>query len=119
MSEFNDTLERISMQLEQIEESLPRRPLWKRRLLEDLLSGAARGIGFSIGFTVLGALILYVFFAFKLHTLTSMSKTPASILSISTHPLDQSELSAVSESFPFLTFYFSFSHPFRLQAYHP
>ena len=39
MSEFNDTLERISMQLEQIEESLPRRPLWKRRLLEDLLSG--------------------------------------------------------------------------------
>lgn len=52
MSEFNDTLERISMQLEQIEESLPRRPLWKRRLLEDLLSGAARGIGFSIGFTV-------------------------------------------------------------------
>ena len=41
MSEFNDTLERISMQLEQIEESLPRRPLWKRRLLEDLLSGAA------------------------------------------------------------------------------
>lgn len=60
MSEFNDTLERISMQLEQIEESLPRRPLWKRRLLEDLLSGAARGIGFSIGFTVLGALLLYV-----------------------------------------------------------
>ena len=48
MSEFNDTLERISMQLEQIKESLPRRPLWKRRLLEDLLSGAARGIGFSI-----------------------------------------------------------------------
>ena len=59
MSEFNDTLERISMQLEQIEESLPRRPLWKRRLLEDLLSGAARGIGFSIGFTVLGALLMY------------------------------------------------------------
>ena len=27
MSEFNDTLERISMQLEQIEESLSRRPL--------------------------------------------------------------------------------------------
>lgn len=46
MSEFNDTLERISMQLEQIKESLPRRPLWKRRLLEDLLSGAARGIRF-------------------------------------------------------------------------
>ena len=40
MSEFNDTLERISMQLEQIKESLPRRPFWKRRLLEELLSGA-------------------------------------------------------------------------------
>ena len=74
MSEFNDTLERISMQLEQIEESLPRRPLWKRRLLEDLLSGAARGIGFSIGFTVLGALLLYVLQSIALANLPIIGK---------------------------------------------
>ena len=32
---------------------------WKRRLLYDFFSGIARGIGFSIGFTILGALLLY------------------------------------------------------------
>lgn len=33
---------------------------WRRRLLMDFLSGIARGIGFSIGFSVLGALLLYL-----------------------------------------------------------
>ena len=33
---------------------------WKRRLFFDFLSGSARGIGFSIGFSVLGALLLYL-----------------------------------------------------------
>lgn len=33
---------------------------WKRRLFFDFLSGIARGVGFSIGFSVLGALILYL-----------------------------------------------------------
>ena len=82
MSEFNDTLERISMQLEQIEESLPRRPLWKRRLLEDLLSGAARGIGFSIGFTVLGALLLYVLQSIALDNLPIIGKFLAELVRI-------------------------------------
>ena len=81
MSEFNDTLERISMQLEQIE-SLPRRPLWKRRLLEDLLSGAARGIGFSIGFTVLGALLLYVLQSIALANLPIIGKFLAELVRI-------------------------------------
>jgi len=31
---------------------------WKKRLMFDFLSGIVRGVGFSIGFTVLGALIL-------------------------------------------------------------
>ena len=78
MSEFNDTLERISMQLEQIEESLPRRPLWKRRLLEDLLSGAARGIGFS----VLGALLLYVLQSIALANLPIIGKFLAELVRI-------------------------------------
>ena len=33
---------------------------WRRRLFFDLLSGIARGVGFSIGFSILGALLLYL-----------------------------------------------------------
>lgn len=33
---------------------------WRKRLLFDFLSGIARGVGFSIGFTILGALVLYL-----------------------------------------------------------
>lgn len=33
---------------------------WRKRLFFDFLSGIARGIGFSIGFSVLGALLLYL-----------------------------------------------------------
>lgn len=33
---------------------------WKRRLVFEFLSGIARGVGFSVGFTVLGALLLYL-----------------------------------------------------------
>lgn len=33
---------------------------WRRRLFFDFLSGIARGVGFSIGFSVLGALVLYL-----------------------------------------------------------
>ena len=33
---------------------------WRRRLLMDFLSGIVRGVGFSVGFTVLGALLLYI-----------------------------------------------------------
>lgn len=31
---------------------------WKKRLLWEFLGGIARGVGFSIGFTLLGAMIL-------------------------------------------------------------
>lgn len=33
---------------------------WKRRLFFDFLSGVMRGIGFSVGFSILGALLLYL-----------------------------------------------------------
>ncbi len=33
---------------------------WRRRLFFDFLSGIARGIGFSVGFSVLGALLIYI-----------------------------------------------------------
>lgn len=33
---------------------------WKKRLLSEFVSGLARGLGFSVGFSVLGALLLYL-----------------------------------------------------------
>lgn len=33
---------------------------WKKRLFSEFLNGIARGLGFSVGFSVLGALLLYV-----------------------------------------------------------
>lgn len=33
---------------------------WKRRLTMDFLSGIVRGIGFSVGFSILGALLIYI-----------------------------------------------------------
>ena len=33
---------------------------WKRRIAFDFLSGIARGLGFSVGFTILVALLLYL-----------------------------------------------------------
>lgn len=33
---------------------------WRKRLFFDFLSGIARGLGFSVGFTILGAALIYV-----------------------------------------------------------
>ena len=48
----------------------------------DLLSGAARGIGFSIGFTVLGALLLYVLQSIALANLPIIGKFLAELVRI-------------------------------------
>ena len=33
---------------------------WRRAFLMDFLSGVVRGIGFSVGFSILGALLIYL-----------------------------------------------------------
>ena len=33
---------------------------WRKRVLMDFLSGIVRGIGFSVGFSILGALLIYI-----------------------------------------------------------
>ena len=33
---------------------------WRKRFLVDFLSGIVRGIGFSVGFSILGALLIYI-----------------------------------------------------------
>ena len=55
-------LEHVAQRMEQIhlERYLRYVHNWKRRLLMDFLGGIARGVGFSVGFTVLGALLLYI-----------------------------------------------------------
>lgn len=55
-------LEHVAQRMEQmhLERYLRYVHNWKRRLLMDFLGGIARGVGFSVGFTVLGALLLYI-----------------------------------------------------------
>ena len=55
-------LERISDRMEQfhLEAYLRHVHNWKKRLVFEFFSGIARGIGFSVGFSILGALLLYL-----------------------------------------------------------
>jgi len=55
-------LERLShrMSLLRLEAYLQHAGNWKKRFFFDFLSGIARGLGFSIGFSILGALVLYI-----------------------------------------------------------
>lgn len=55
-------LERISdrMELLHLDAYLRYVHDWRKRLAIEFLSGIARGIGFSIGFSILGALLIYL-----------------------------------------------------------
>ncbi len=55
-------MEHIVVRMEQIQLDAYLRYVhnWKRRLFSEFLNGVMRGIGFSVGFTVLGALVIAV-----------------------------------------------------------
>lgn len=55
-----ERLEQTALRLEELklEEYLRYSRNWKKRLFKEMLLGIARGIGFSVGFTILGALVL-------------------------------------------------------------
>ena len=55
---------------------------WRRRLFFDFLSGIARGIGFSVGFSVLGALLLYLLRNMTLSNLTVIGRFLAELVRI-------------------------------------
>lgn len=55
---------------------------WPRRLLFDFLSGIVRGVGFSIGFSVLGALLLYLLRNIALANLPVIGKFLAELVRI-------------------------------------
>ena len=55
---------------------------WRKRLLFDFLSGIARGVGFSLGFSVLGALLLYILRNIALSNLPVIGKFLAELVRI-------------------------------------
>ena len=55
---------------------------WRKRLFFDFLSGIARGVGFSLGFSVLGALLLYILKNIALSNLPVIGKFLAELVRI-------------------------------------
>ena len=55
---------------------------WKRRLAREFFSGSVRGIGFSVGFSILGALLLYVLRNIALANLPIIGRFLADLVSI-------------------------------------
>ena len=75
------TLEQLKHISRQIEDWIRRERGW-RRLLKEMALGAARGIGFSIGFTVLGALLLYILQSIALANLPIIGRFLAELVRI-------------------------------------
>lgn len=77
-------LEELTLRMEQLrlEDYLRYAQNWRRQLLMHFLSGMIRGIGFSIGFTVLGALLLYVLRNMALANLPVIGRFLAEIVRI-------------------------------------
>ena len=75
------TLEQLKHISKQIEDWIRRERGW-RRLLKEMALGAARGIGFSIGFTVLGALLLYILQSIALANLPIIGRFLAELVRI-------------------------------------
>ena len=87
MNEFDRLLERMQSLVLRMEhlrlgEYLRYVHDWKRRLAREFVVGAVRGIGFSIGFSVLGALVLYVLRNIALANLPIIGRFLADLVSI-------------------------------------
>ena len=81
METDESTLEQLRHISRQIEDWIRRERGW-RRLLKEMALGAARGIGFSIGFTVLGALLLYILQSIALANLPIIGRFLAELVRI-------------------------------------
>ena len=55
---------------------------WKKRLAMDFLSGIVRGIGFSVGFSILGALLIYILLNMALANLPVIGRFFADLVRI-------------------------------------
>ena len=77
LEKYADRLEAL-----RLDEYLCFRQNWKRRLLHDFFSGIARGVGFSIGFTLLGAMILFLIKNAALENLPGIGRFLAEVVRI-------------------------------------
>lgn len=82
-------LERVAQRMEQLNLDAYLRYVhnWKKRLLVEFLGGIARGVGFSVGFSVLGALLLYLLRNVALANLPVIGKFLAELVRIVEHNL--------------------------------
>lgn len=55
---------------------------WKRRLISEFANGIARGLGFSVGFSILGALLLYMLRSITLSNLPVIGRFLAELVQI-------------------------------------
>lgn len=83
MRELIHRLERIADRLElmRLDEFLRHRTL-SRRIITEFFIGIARGVGFSIGFTVLGALVLLLLRNMALSNLPVIGKFLAELVRV-------------------------------------
>ena len=75
------TLEQLRHISKQLEEWKRSQHGWKR-MMREMALGAARGVGFSIGFTVLGALLLYILQSIALANLPIIGRFLAELVRI-------------------------------------
>ena len=82
-------LERVARQMEQLhlDAFLRYAGNWRRRLLVEFLAGIVRGIGFSVGFTILGAVIVYFLRNAAMANLPVIGRFVAEIVRIVEHNL--------------------------------
>ena len=85
MQGFEWVLQRLKrqvrrMEMLKLEEFIAYAGNWKRRLVYDFLSGIARGVGFSVGFTLLGAVILFLLLRNSLLQMISLTFQQAAAL---------------------------------------
>ena len=82
-------LERVARQMEQLQLDAFLRYAgnWRRRLLVEFLAGIVRGIGFSVGFTILGAVIVYFLRNAAMSNLPVIGRFVAEIVRIVEHNL--------------------------------
>lgn len=77
-------LERMTQRMEQLRFDAYLRYMhnWRKRLWFEFLGGIARGVGFSVGFSVLGALLLYLLRNVALANLPVIGKFLAELVRI-------------------------------------
>lgn len=77
-------LERMTQRMEQLRLDAYLRYMhnWRKRLWFEFLGGIARGVGFSVGFSVLGALLLYLLRNVALANLPVIGKFLAELVRI-------------------------------------